>query len=125
MPGPRRGPIDCGCGPTSSKPVYVARGDEWLGRPCSILISLATTRARRSATRPARRFGPWERTGFYSLFRKLTGFPSILRDRAGALLRKFIAALALISLIAVPSLTQIANAAPVSPSSSAFGSNGY
>src|SRR5215468_3683687 len=87
MPGPRRGPIDCGCGPTSSKPVYVARGDEWLGRPCSILISLATTRARRSATRPARRFGPWERTGFYSLFRKLTGLASILRDRAGALLQ--------------------------------------
>ena len=40
-------------------------------------------------------------------------------------MRKFIAALALISLIAVPSLTQTANAAPVSPSSAAFGGNGY
>jgi hypothetical protein len=37
-------------------------------------------------------------------------------------MRKFIAALAL---IAIPSLTVSANAAPVSPSSSAFGSNGY
>jgi hypothetical protein len=34
-------------------------------------------------------------------------------------------ALALISLIAIPSLTATANAAPVSPSSPAFGSNGY
>jgi hypothetical protein len=40
-------------------------------------------------------------------------------------MRKFIAALALISLIAIPSLTVTASAAPVSPSSSAFGSNGY
>src|SRR5262249_12791837 len=40
-------------------------------------------------------------------------------------MRKFIAALALISLIAIPSLTATANAAPVSPSSPAFGSNGY
>jgi hypothetical protein len=40
-------------------------------------------------------------------------------------MRKFIAALALISLIAIPSLTQTANAAPVSPASSAFGDNGY
>jgi hypothetical protein len=40
-------------------------------------------------------------------------------------MRIFIAALALTSLIAVASLTQAANAAPVSPSSSAFGSNGY
>ncbi len=40
-------------------------------------------------------------------------------------MRKLIAALALISLIAVPALTQSANAAPVSPSSSAFGGNGY
>jgi hypothetical protein len=40
-------------------------------------------------------------------------------------MRKFIAALALFSLIAIPSLTQTANAAPVSPASSAFGSNGY
>jgi hypothetical protein len=40
-------------------------------------------------------------------------------------MKKFIAALALISLIAIPSLTQTANAAPVSPASSGFGSNGY
>jgi hypothetical protein len=40
-------------------------------------------------------------------------------------MRKFIAALALISLIAIPTLTQTANAAPVSPASSSFGSNGY
>jgi hypothetical protein len=40
-------------------------------------------------------------------------------------MRKFIAALALISLIAIPSLTQTANAATVSPASSAFGDNGY
>jgi hypothetical protein len=40
-------------------------------------------------------------------------------------MKNFITALALISLIAVPTLTQIANAAPVSPSSSSFGSNGY
>ena len=40
-------------------------------------------------------------------------------------MKKFIAALALISLIAIPSLTVTANAAPVSPSSPAFGSNGY
>jgi len=40
-------------------------------------------------------------------------------------MRKFIAALALISLIAIPSLTETANAAPVFPSSPAFGSNGY
>jgi hypothetical protein len=39
--------------------------------------------------------------------------------------RKFVAALALISLIAIPSLTQTANAADVSPASPAFGSNGY
>jgi hypothetical protein len=31
----------------------------------------------------------------------------------------------LISLISVPALTQTANAAPVSPSSPAFGDNGY
>jgi hypothetical protein len=36
-------------------------------------------------------------------------------------MKKFIAALALISLIAIPSLTVTANAAPVSPSSPAFG----
>jgi hypothetical protein len=40
-------------------------------------------------------------------------------------MKNFITALALISLIAVPTLTQTASAAPVSPSSSAFGSNGY
>jgi hypothetical protein len=40
-------------------------------------------------------------------------------------MRIFIAALALTSLIASASLTQTANAAPVSPASSAFGSNGY
>jgi hypothetical protein len=34
-------------------------------------------------------------------------------------------ALAFISLIAIPSLTQTANAAPVSPASLAFGDNGY
>jgi hypothetical protein len=40
-------------------------------------------------------------------------------------MRIFIAALALTSLIAVAALTQTANAAPVSPASSAFGDNGY
>ena len=40
-------------------------------------------------------------------------------------MRKFIAALALISLIAIPTLTQTASATPVSPSSSSFGGNGY
>lgn len=40
-------------------------------------------------------------------------------------MRTFITALTLISLIAIPSATQIANAAPVSPASSAFGGNGY
>jgi hypothetical protein len=40
-------------------------------------------------------------------------------------MKKFIAALALISLIAIPTLTQTANAAPMSPASSSFGSNGY
>ena len=47
------------------------------------------------------------------------------RTTLSKVMRKFIAALALISLIAIPSLTVTANAAPVSPSSSAFGSNGY
>jgi hypothetical protein len=47
-----------------------------------------------------------------------------LRKRR-CVMKKFIAALALISLIAIPTLTQTANAAPVSPSSSSFGSNGY
>jgi hypothetical protein len=40
-------------------------------------------------------------------------------------MKNFITTLALISLIAVPTLTRTASAAPVSPSSSAFGSNGY
>jgi hypothetical protein len=40
-------------------------------------------------------------------------------------MRKSIAALALVSLIVIPSLTQTVNAAPVSPASSAFGGNGY
>jgi hypothetical protein len=40
-------------------------------------------------------------------------------------MRIFIAALALTSLIASASFTQTANAAPVSPASSVFGSNGY
>jgi hypothetical protein len=40
-------------------------------------------------------------------------------------MKKFIAALALISLIAIPTLSGTANAALVSPSSSAFGDNGY
>jgi hypothetical protein len=40
-------------------------------------------------------------------------------------MRKFIAVLALVSLIAIPTLTQTANAAPVSPASFSFGGNGY
>jgi hypothetical protein len=40
-------------------------------------------------------------------------------------MRNFIAVLALISLIGVPMLTETASAAPVSPSSSSFGGNGY
>jgi Tfp pilus assembly protein FimT len=40
-------------------------------------------------------------------------------------MRIFVAVLALILLIAIPSFTQTANAAPVSPASSAFGGNGY
>jgi hypothetical protein len=40
-------------------------------------------------------------------------------------MKKFIAALALVSLIVIPSLAQTANGAPVSPASSAFGGNGY
>ena len=40
-------------------------------------------------------------------------------------MKKFIAALALITLIAVPTLTAPASAAEVSPSSSSFGANGY
>jgi hypothetical protein len=40
-------------------------------------------------------------------------------------MRTFVAVLALILLIAIPSFTQTANAAPVSPASSAFGGNGY
>jgi hypothetical protein len=40
-------------------------------------------------------------------------------------MKALIAALALATLIAVPTFTQPANAAPVSPASSSFGSNGY
>jgi hypothetical protein len=40
-------------------------------------------------------------------------------------MKTLIAALALAALIAVPTFTQPANAAPISPSSSSFGSNGY
>jgi hypothetical protein len=40
-------------------------------------------------------------------------------------MKMFVAALALAVLIAVPTFTQGANAAPMSPASSSFGSNGY
>ena len=40
-------------------------------------------------------------------------------------MKSLIAALALAALIAVPTFAPSANAAPVSPSSSAFGGNGY
>ena len=40
-------------------------------------------------------------------------------------MKKFIAALALVTMIAVPALTLPASAANVSPSSPAFGDNGY
>ena len=40
-------------------------------------------------------------------------------------MKKFIATLALVTLIAVPTLTLPASAANVSPSSSSFGDNGY
>jgi hypothetical protein len=40
-------------------------------------------------------------------------------------MKTLIAALALAALIAIPTLTPPANAAPVSPASSSFGSNGY
>jgi hypothetical protein len=40
-------------------------------------------------------------------------------------MKKLIAALALVTLIAVPTFTQSANAADVSPASSSFGENGY
>jgi len=40
-------------------------------------------------------------------------------------MKTFIVALALAFLIAVPTFTPSANAAPMSPSSSSFGSNGY
>jgi hypothetical protein len=39
--------------------------------------------------------------------------------------KKLIAALALFTIIAIPSLSTSVNAATVSPSSSEFGSNGY
>ncbi|HVI16174.1 MAG TPA: hypothetical protein VM822_25310 [Pseudolabrys sp.] len=40
-------------------------------------------------------------------------------------MKTLIAALALATLIAAPTFTHPANAAPVSPASSSFGSNGY
>jgi hypothetical protein len=40
-------------------------------------------------------------------------------------MKTLIAALALAALIAVPTFTLPANAAPMSPASSSFGSNGY
>jgi hypothetical protein len=40
-------------------------------------------------------------------------------------MRKFIAVLALLTAFGVPLAVQTASAAPVSPSSSAFGGNGY
>ena len=40
-------------------------------------------------------------------------------------MKALIAALALATLIAIPTLTPSANAAPMSPASSSFGSNGY
>jgi hypothetical protein len=40
-------------------------------------------------------------------------------------MKALIAALALFTLIAVPTFAQTANAAAVSPSSSSFGDNGY
>jgi hypothetical protein len=40
-------------------------------------------------------------------------------------MKKIIAALALAALISIPTFNAAANAAPVSPSSSSFGSNGY
>jgi len=59
-------------------------------------------------------------------------YPAVARKRTGQcsetrrfVMRTFIAALTLISLIAIPSVTRIANAAPVSPASSAVGGNGY
>ena len=42
-----------------------------------------------------------------------------------SVMKKFIAALALVTMIAVPALTLPASAADVSPSSPAFGDNGY
>ena len=40
-------------------------------------------------------------------------------------MKTLIAALALVTLIAVPTFAPSANAAPMSPASSSFGSNGY
>jgi hypothetical protein len=40
-------------------------------------------------------------------------------------MKTLIAALALATLIAMPTFTQPVNAAPMSPASSSFGSNGY
>jgi hypothetical protein len=41
------------------------------------------------------------------------------------IMKALIAALALTTLIAIPTIAQPANAAPMSPASSSFGSNGY
>jgi hypothetical protein len=51
------------------------------------------------------------------------GFATIRRRRY--VMKKFIAALALFTIIAIPALSTSASAATVSPSSSAFGDNGY
>jgi hypothetical protein len=40
-------------------------------------------------------------------------------------MNKFIALVALLTLIAVPTFARPANAAPMSPASSSFGGNGY
>jgi hypothetical protein len=40
-------------------------------------------------------------------------------------MKKLIAVLALVTLIAAPTFAQSANAAPMSPASSSFGGNGY
>ena len=40
-------------------------------------------------------------------------------------MKKLVAALAIVMLIAVPTFVQSVSAAPVSPSSSSFGGNGY
>jgi hypothetical protein len=40
-------------------------------------------------------------------------------------MKKLIAALAIVTLVALPTFVQSVSAAPVSPSSSSFGGNGY